>query len=102
MHFFAPLNEDAPSEEIEYDVESYPSDADLIRSGDYQGYAYKQCLKMCEYISKIRGHEILQMKAEFVRDENGWIWFFYARDVFMRKNKNRTGLSNVDAKKKAD
>ena len=42
------------------------------------------------------------MKAEFIKDENGWIWFYYSRDVFMRKNKNRTGLSNVDAKKKAE
>jgi hypothetical protein len=42
------------------------------------------------------------MKAEFTKDENGWIWFFYAKDIYMRKNKNRTGLSNVDAKKKAE
>ena len=42
------------------------------------------------------------MKAEFTKDENGWIWFFYSRDIYIRKNKNRQGLSNVDAKKKAE
>ena len=42
------------------------------------------------------------MKAEFIKDENGWIWFFYSKDIYIRKNKNRQGLSNVDAKKKAE
>lgn len=42
------------------------------------------------------------MKAEFVRDENGWIWFFYARDIHARKSKSRAGISNVDAKKQAE
>lgn len=41
VHFFAPLDEDAPSEEIVYDHASYPSDAELIKAGDYQGYALK-------------------------------------------------------------
>lgn len=42
------------------------------------------------------------MKAEFVKDENGWIWFQYARDIHMRKCRSRVGLSNVDAKKQAE
>ena len=42
------------------------------------------------------------MKAEFYKDENDWMWFFYAKEIYMRKCKNHKGLSNVDAKKKAD
>ena len=57
---------------------------------------------MAEYISRVRGYEILQMKAEFFKDENDWMWFFYAKEIYMRKCKTNKGLSNVDAKKKAE
>jgi hypothetical protein len=42
------------------------------------------------------------MKAEFIKDENDWMWFFYAKEIYFRKCKTNKGLSNVDAKKKAE
>ena len=56
---------------------------------------------MCDYISQVNGQEILQMKAEFFKDENDFIWFYYAKEIYMRKNIHRKALSNDDAKKKA-
>ena len=41
VHFFAPLDEDAPSEDIEYDISSFPSDSELIKASDFHGYALK-------------------------------------------------------------
>ena len=42
------------------------------------------------------------MKAEFIRDENDWIWFFNAKEIFLRKCRNSDGISNFDAKAKAE
>ena len=42
------------------------------------------------------------MKAEFYKDENDWMWFFYAKDVHIRECKTNKGLSNVDAMAKAE
>jgi len=42
------------------------------------------------------------MKAEFFKDENDFIWFYYAKDIYMRKNKHKKAMSNDDAKKRAD
>ena len=78
-----------------------PEDDKLLLDGDDQSFALKQCLKMAYYVSKVRGYEILMMKAEFFKDENGFIWFFYAHDIFVRKNLNRQMMSSEDAKKEA-
>ena len=56
---------------------------------------------MAHYISKVRSYEILQMKAEFWRDDLGFVWFVYARDIQVRKNKNKEALSSDEAKKEA-
>lgn len=42
---------------------------------------------MCYYISGISFIEILQMKADFYKDLNGKIWFFYAKDIIWRYRK---------------
>ena len=57
--FYAPMNEDQPDEEINYDYQSMPSDYDLLFHKEDHRYAYKQCMKYCYYISKVRGIEIL-------------------------------------------
>lgn len=55
---------------------------------------------MAYYISTIRGTEILMMQAEFFKDENGYFWFYYARDVYVR-TQNRKALNSKDAKREA-
>ena len=42
------------------------------------------------------------MQAEFFKDENDFIWFYYAKDIYMRKNIHKKPMSNDDAKKRAD
>lgn len=100
-HYFAPLNEDRPISEINYDIKNFPSDQELIVTQNDQLMIKKQCTIICDYISQVNGFEILQMKAEFFKDENDFIWFYYAKDIYMRKNIHRKALSNDDAKKKA-
>ena len=36
--------------------------------------------------------EILQMKAEFFKDENGFIWLFYVKHIHMRKSFHIVGI----------
>jgi len=42
------------------------------------------------------------MKAEFMKDENDYIWFFYAKDIYMRENKHKSPTANKDAKQRAE
>jgi hypothetical protein len=56
---------------------------------------------MCHYISKVNRYEILMMNVLFFKDDNGFIWFCYAEDIYGRKNKNKAALSSDEAKKEA-
>ena len=101
IHFLAPLDQEQSEREIDYDYKSMATDHELLSRGDDRQFAYKQCLKMCYYIQKVHGYEILQMKAEFFKDEWKVIWFFYARDIYGRPCSSRDVLSSIDAKKQA-
>ena len=82
INFFAPINEAKPNDEIEYDYKTqFPHDYYMIYNNREEAYCYKECLKYCDYISKVKGYEILRMKVEFIKDENGFIWLFYARNI---------------------
>ena len=72
----------------------------LAKGADFD-YCWKQCLKMAYYISTIRGIEILMMQAEFFKDENGYFWFYYAQNVYVRQVQNRKTLNSKDAKREA-
>lgn len=39
---------------------------------------------MCFYVQKVHFYEILQIRCEFMEDENGTIWFFYADQIYAR------------------
>jgi hypothetical protein len=39
------------------------------------------------------------MKAEFYKDHNNEIWFYYCRDIRIRPSKGANAASNNDAKK---
>ena len=41
------------------------------------------------------------MKAEFLRDDWGTIWFSFARDIYGRPSQNKHKMSTLDAKKQA-
>jgi len=101
IDFFAPINEAKPSEEIDYTYKGKLTEYDLISKGQEEAYCQKQCLKYCYYISKVKGIEVLKMRVEFLKDENGFIWLFYARDISCRKNANNKDLNSKDAKAKS-
>ena len=69
-------------------------DSEYLASEEWDTFAYKQCCKLAYYVAKVYHVEILQMKAEFLRDENGNVWFFFAHNVQMRPAKGgaATGL----------
>ena len=54
----------------------------------------------------MRGYEILSLKAEFFKDENGYIWLFNVKDLHYREQRALNGgtvatiLSASDLKKK--
>lgn len=76
VQFFAPINSKNPEEPIEYDYASIGDDEDLIKLGDAgEKFCLKQVYKMCFYVSKLYQLEILRMKCEFFKDQNGTVWF---------------------------
>lgn len=72
IKYYAPVNPEYPDEEIVYNFRSYGEDADLIASDPHQ-YCLKQCYKMCYYIQKVYQIEVLKMRTEFMKDENGTV-----------------------------
>ena len=59
MQFTAPLDPENPEAEINYDYKSMPENDDLLKHGEDQMYAYKQCLKICDYVQKVHCYEVL-------------------------------------------
>ena len=54
---------------------------------------------MCYYVQKVYNFEVLKMRCEFMKDENGHIWFFYASDIQVRSMRNHQ--TGTYAQKKA-
>lgn len=97
VNFVAPLDADLLEEEIDYDYKTLPADLDLLKHGEDQAYAQKQCLKLCYYIQKVYGYEVLRMRADFFKDSNGYIWFFYAHDISWRESLKKNATSGQEA-----
>ena len=74
-----------PENEINYNFKKYGEDVNLIQN-DEECYCLKQCTKMAYYIQQLYHISILRMKCEFMKDDNGTIWFTYAKEVFTRSN----------------
>ena len=41
---------------------------------------------MAFYIQKLYHISVLRMKCEFTKDDNGTIWFMFAKDIVTRSN----------------
>lgn len=52
-----------------------------------EDYCLRMVLKMCYYISELRFREILNMNADFYIDDDGKIWFLYAKDILVQTKK---------------
>ena len=84
VHFRAPLDDSCEEEarkEINYEAFRYEDERKLIKQGQFHRYAEIQCYKICYYLQKVRHKEILQMRAEFLRDECDNVWFVYANKI---------------------
>ncbi len=88
IHFKAPLDdssEEASKRNINYDKFRNVDELKLLKNGEFERYAYIQCLKICYYLQKVRRIELLKMTAEFVRDDHDNIWFVYANKINYRR-----------------
>ena len=104
IEFQAPVDEENPTSEIDYgyDYQTGPlEDIELLKQGQYQAFCHRQCLKMAYYIQKVYGYELLYMKAEFFKDQNGTIWLFYSKDIKWRETLRKDITSTHEAKKQA-
>ena len=90
VKFYAPLNGEDPSAEIDFEYRGIPDQKGPEQSLESfeQQYALKQSLKLAYYVQKVYQHEILKMRVEFLKDENDKIWFFYASKLSVRCVKN--------------
>ena len=105
LRFKAPLDEtddETAAREICYEQFRLENEQALLRQGNYERYAYLQCLKMCYYLQKVRQIEILKMQAEFVRDDCDNIWFTYANRIHYRRiyKKYVEGFASVEEAEK--
>lgn len=90
IKFKAPLDEssyESAQAEIFYEAFRLENELDLLMAGQFERYAYNQCLKICHYLQKVRQMEILKMTAEFVRDDFDNVWFTYANHISYRRVK---------------
>lgn len=84
VKFRAPLDDSSEEEakrEINYEAFRGVKELELLQSGQFDKYAYMQVLKICYYMQKVRNREVLQMTAEFVRDNEDNIWFVHANQI---------------------
>ena len=89
INFKAPIN--TKESEIEY-IKTYPpfvNELDLLRHEKYKEYAKHQCSKMCHFLQKQRGIEILSMSAEFLIDDVKNIWFSNASEIKYRNGNKK-------------
>ena len=70
IKYYAPIDYNEPDAEINYDYKAFGKDEDLVKRDEHQ-YCLKQCYKMCFYIQKVYHFEVLKMRCEFTKDENG-------------------------------
>jgi hypothetical protein len=50
---------------------------------------------MCHYLQKVRQKELLQFKAEFLKDENGNIWLSFIKDFHIRRPFQNSRVANL-------
>ena len=68
---------------VSYDYRSLGEDIELLQE-DEMKFCLKQCYKMGYYAQRLHNKEILRMRCEFLKDENGTIWFSFADKIVVR------------------
>ena len=70
---------------IKYDTYGEANELALLENREFEQYCQIQCLKIGHYMQQVRQTEILQMNAEFIRDDCDNIWWTYANKIQYRK-----------------
>jgi len=70
---------------IKYDFKSCGEEVHMITKGQDYKYCLKQCIKMCYFVQKMHNYEILKMRCDFIKDDNGTLWFSYASQIYARQ-----------------
>ncbi len=93
--FEAPINK--ATKEIQYlDKYAFIDELKMLKEKKFKEYARQQCLKMCQFVKRKRGIEILSMKAEFLKDDLHNVWFSYARQIIYRKSKQASSSTDLE------
>jgi len=72
VRFFAFLDEDDPSKEINYGDDNFKlSKEEETLPKDSLAYCYLVMRRIAYYVSKIYNYEILKMRGDFLVDDNG-------------------------------
>ena len=95
VYFEAPIDAENPNNTMVYDYKQC-GDEEILRFTDHRAYCRKQCLKICYYVQKVYCFDILRMKCEFLRDDNGKIWLFFVKDIWAREVKGGTVFWNQE------
>ena len=95
IDFKAPIKEDDP--DIVYlKPYAFVDELSLLKEGQYKEYANHQCLKICQFLQKQRGIEIISMTAEFLMDDVKNIWFSYAGRIKYRKSSHKMSYAELE------
>lgn len=62
-----------------------PDESSLLQDKAYDMFMCKQCLKICDYLQRVRRLEILRMRAEFLLDDNQSIWLSFVGEIHIRR-----------------
>ena len=95
IDFRAPISKG--DTEIKYlDRYEFVDELKMLRQGKFKEYANHQCLKMCQYLKKTRGIEILSMSAEFLKDDMKNVWFSFANKIQYRRGKHSSSMADIE------
>jgi hypothetical protein len=83
--FYAPDVDRTEPGKIKYDFRSCGEEVHLITQGKDEEYCRKQSIKIGYFVQKMHNFEILKMRCDFIKDDNGTIWFSFASQIHARQ-----------------
>ncbi|CAI2387321.1 unnamed protein product [Moneuplotes crassus] len=82
VKFYAPILEQHPRREIQYDFKRMGDPEDL----NNQELCHYYCLKICDYVKTMHGIEILKFKAHFQADSHGKLYLSFVKDITIKNS----------------
>ena len=69
-------------------VAPHQDSEDFLMKADPTSYCQYVCTKVGYYLRRLYGIELLKMHAEFSLDDFGKVWFYHAKDIWVRRVNN--------------